>query len=90
MFRSGPAGRRPGLTRGPDVWEIARALRQMSAYVEEPVTVLAGEINLSTNQVETAVRYYEQYSDEIDAWIKEADDYSLHAKAAWRREQGLS
>ena len=26
VFRSGPAGRRPGLAGGPDVWEVVRVL----------------------------------------------------------------
>jgi hypothetical protein len=28
VFRPGPAGRRPGLMAGPDVWEVARVLRE--------------------------------------------------------------
>ena len=61
----------------------------MSAYVEELATVLAKDINLSTDQVRTAVRYYEQYSDEIDVWIKAVDEDTRHSEALWRRKQGL-
>lgn len=29
-FRSGPAGRRPGLVGGPDVWEVVAVYRSFS------------------------------------------------------------
>src|SRR5438128_8420176 len=30
VFRGGPGGRRAGLVGGPDIWEVARVLRQMT------------------------------------------------------------
>ena len=30
-FRDGPAGRRPALEQGPDVWEVARVVRAVQA-----------------------------------------------------------
>lgn len=35
VFRSGPAGRRPGLAGGPDVWEVVRVSRGVGARGEQ-------------------------------------------------------
>lgn len=72
LFRPGPSGRRPGLVGGPDVWEVARVLRELSA--DEGGLARAVELtDLALHQVRAAARYYTEYSDEIDAWIAEVD-----------------
>jgi len=37
IFKSGPSGRRAALAGGPDVWEIASALRRMSGSESERI-----------------------------------------------------
>lgn len=89
VFRPGPAGRRPGLANGPDVWEIIRIFRELESSGEEHVRQVAELIDLSPEQVRTAVRYYADYQGEIDAWILRADEVAAEAEAAWRRQREL-
>lgn len=88
-FRSGPAGRRPGLAGGPDVWEVARVFKEIDAQGEEAVRRTAELTGLAPTQVRTALRYYAEYCDEIDEWIQRVDQEASWAEAAWRREQDL-
>ena len=72
LFRPGPSGRRPGLVGGPDVWEVARVLRELPA--DEQGLARAVELTgLPLHQVRAAARYYAEHADEIDAWIAEVD-----------------
>jgi hypothetical protein len=52
LFRSGPAGRRPGLVRGPDVWEIVAVHRSF-----EDVQRTAGRLDQPPTAIETALHY---------------------------------
>jgi hypothetical protein len=72
LFRPGPAGRRPGLVSGPDVWEVARVLRELPGD-ERGLARAADLTGLALHQVRAAARYYVEYADEIDAWIAEVD-----------------
>lgn len=89
VFRSGPAGRRAGLARGPDVWEVARVFRELDAHGKEAVQQSAALTGLTNTQVATAVRYFAAYKDEVDRWIERVDEEAALAEAAWRREQHL-
>lgn len=89
VFRPGPAGRRPALADGPDVWEVARVLRDVEACGEAALAETASLTGLHKSQVETAARYYAQYQDEIDEWLRRLDEEADRAEAAWRREQAL-
>ncbi|MGD0604660.1 MAG: hypothetical protein ABSA53_13790 [Streptosporangiaceae bacterium] len=42
-----------------------------------------------TSRISTAISYYGDYSDEIDAEIAEAGEASARAEAAWRVQQRL-
>src|SRR4051812_50090034 len=73
-FRDGPSGRRAGLFAGPDVDEVVRTLRDVQAEEaagsgHESVESVAEALSLSVDQVRTAVAYYADYRDEIDARI---------------------
>jgi hypothetical protein len=71
-FLDGPTGRRARLCGGPDVWEVIRpyvhsgrdvaVLRQTYSWLDESV-------------IQTALRYYEMYPDEIDERIRRNDDF---------------
>jgi hypothetical protein len=74
-FADGPAGRRPALVGGPDVWEIVMVLRANAGNVDE----VADLLGLPVGRVQAAVRYYAAYTDEIDGWVARND-------AAWERE----
>ena len=71
VFRPGPTGRRAALASGPDVRELARAVK--SAQSTEPELAddrLPGLIADSTGTplrlIRTAVRYWASYPEEID------------------------
>jgi hypothetical protein len=70
-FREGPAGRRPGLVGGPDIWEVVTVHRSFG-----DARATAAWLDLSETAIETALRYYDEHREEIDAWI------ALNEKAA--------
>jgi hypothetical protein len=89
VFRPGPAGRRPALADGPDVWVVARVFREMAGPFEQAVQHTAKLTELTPTQVGTAAKYYAEYRDEIDEWLRDLDDEAERAYAAWLREQDL-
>jgi hypothetical protein len=83
VFRPGPVGRRPGLIDGMDVWEIARVFPYINTTDEAALRQM-GELHaLHIDQMQRALRYYEEYRDEIDAWIRRNDEEADRAEAAW-------
>lgn len=87
LFRSGPAGRRPALVDGPDVWEVIRVVRNVEVTGERAVDQAAQWLGLRRDRVEAALRYYAEYAPEIDDWIARVDEAADHAQAIWRRRQ---
>lgn len=87
VFRSGPHGRRAGLAGGPDVWEVARVLSLSEAMNERAVERSAGLTGLTKDQIRIAWRYYAQYPDEIDEWLRSVDEEAERAEQAWLRER---
>src|SRR3954463_7730371 len=61
VFRSSPAGRRPGLAGGPDVWEVVRAVRNVETRGDRAIAETASWLGLSVSQVRIAVDYYAEY-----------------------------
>lgn len=55
------------------MWEIARVHRDLDASGEKGVEKTARLTGLALHQVRAAVRYYEEFTDEVDAWIDEID-----------------
>jgi hypothetical protein len=89
VFRWGPAGRRPGLANGPDVWEVARLLQAVRPSNDEELGKLAELSGLTADQVRTALTYYAEYRDEVDEWLRRVDDEADRAAAARDRERAL-
>src|SRR5262249_52434860 len=89
VFRSGPAGRRPGLAGGPDVWEVARVFQGEFGQGEEALERASLLTGLTPGQVRIALRYDADYRDEIADWIRRVDDEAERIEATWRREQDL-
>jgi hypothetical protein len=87
VFRDGPAGRRPGLAAGPDVWEVIGVLKGAPHRGEAAIFHTADYLNLTATQVRTAASYYAAYKVEIDAWIARNDEEADAAEAVWRDEQ---
>ena len=65
VLRDGPAGVRPGIPSGPDVWEVVAVHRSFgdiertARWLDQPASAIA-----------TALRYYERHREEIDDWIR--------------------
>jgi uncharacterized protein (DUF433 family) len=89
VFRPGPTGRRPGLAGGPDVWEVARVLRQVQGEAEDVIRRTAELTGLTSEQVRAALGYYADFRDEIDAWMQRVDEEAERQETAWRRQQAL-
>jgi|ERR1022692_807241 hypothetical protein len=94
LFRPGPTGRRAGLTAGPDIWEIVRAVR--SGRAAEPdlpeddlLAMVAENTGLTVRAIHVAVRYWASYPDEINAEMAAAEIADAAAEDAWRRERQL-
>ncbi len=85
VFRPGPAGRRPGLAAGADVWEIIQALKNVEERGEAAIAATAESMGLELFQVEVAVGYYADYREEVDEWIDRVQREAAEAESAWRR-----
>ncbi len=83
VFRDGAAGRRPGLIGSRlDVWQLVETVKQNGS-----VEVAAAYLELPVEKVQAAMRYYADYTDEIDAWMARNDEIAEQAQSASLREQ---
>ncbi len=89
VFRNGAVGRRPALADGPQVWHVARVLRDVQVPPEKVIEETAALTDLSVHQVQIVASYYAEYKDEIDDWIARNDEEAERAHAAWLREQAV-
>lgn len=94
VFRDGPVGRRARLVGGPDVWEVARAVRSVRGG--EPdldpdglVSLVSETSGVAERQVRAAVGYWTDFPDEVDGWVERADAEAAEAERRWRRERQL-
>lgn len=76
VFNPGPSGRRAALAGGPDVWEIASALRHTSGSESERLAALAEEFGLHERQVVVALNYAAAHREEVEARVR-ANDRAL-------------
>jgi hypothetical protein len=86
VFRGGPAGRRPAVVGGPDVWEIVgtflaerRDAAAAAAYLELPIGL-----------VNAAVGYYADHAGEIDEWLERNQALADEAEARVRRRRAVA
>lgn len=70
VFKPGPSGRRAALAGGPDVWEIAAALRHVKGREAKRVVALAEQFGLHERQVVIALNYAAAHRDEIEARVR--------------------
>jgi sarcosine oxidase gamma subunit len=89
IFKDGPSGRRAALAYGPDVWEVIKFLREVDERGPAAIDAAAEAFASDISRISTAISYYGDYSEEIDAEITEADEASVRAEAAWRVQQQL-
>jgi len=89
IFKDGPTGRRAALAHGPDVWEVVKFLQEVDERGPAALDAAAEVFAVDVNRITTAVSYYGDYRDEIDAEIAVAEDASVRAEQAWRVQQRL-
>jgi hypothetical protein len=89
VFRGGRTGRRAALAVGPDVWEVASALRSTSGGPEERVALLAEQFDLHPRHIRTAIDYAAVHRDEIELEVARNDDAAAHARDAARSRDDL-
>lgn len=89
VFRDGPAGRRPALVVGPDIWELAAFLAEIDERGSDALSAAAEVFGIPENAVNAGVGYYLAYAAEIDAWIAESRLVSERAEQEWERRQAL-
>ncbi|HEU0074781.1 MAG TPA: hypothetical protein VFS30_12335 [Dehalococcoidia bacterium] len=91
VFKPGPSGRRAALAGGPDVWEIASALRRTSGSESERTAALADEFGIHERQVALALNYAAAHHEEIESRIR-ANDRALEEaeQAASQRKRLLA
>lgn len=89
VFRSGPAGRRPGLVGGPDVAEIIDYIDRLEATGEAAVLETARSLRVPERLVRAAVDYYTDFTGEIDAEIERREREAERERARWERQQQL-
>lgn len=82
-FVDGPAGRRPKLLGGPDIWEVVMVAKDNGGSVGDT----AAYLQLDPRLVHSALRYYGAHRDEIDEWIARNDEFNERAEAEWRAAQ---
>ena len=58
VVREGPTGRRAGLAKGPDVWEVVRDLKRAHGTGRQPVDFVAEETSLAPELIGLAADYY--------------------------------
>jgi hypothetical protein len=88
-FRAGPAGRRPVVAGGPDVWEVIAAARSAPERGDELVGALAERVGASPERIRIAVRYYAEYPEEIDDWLAMVDEEAERLEQTLERERSL-
>jgi hypothetical protein len=89
VFKDGPTGRRAALAYGPDVWEIVKFLHEIDERGAAALEAAAEVMALDGSRIATAVSYYGDYSDEIDAEVEAAEQAAVQAEEAWRIRQRL-
>jgi hypothetical protein len=76
VFKPGPSGRRAALAGGPDVWEIASALRHVTGPEPTRVAAVAEQFGIHERQVAIALNYAAAHREEIASRVQ-ANDRAL-------------
>ena len=89
VFRAGPAGRRAGLVGGPDVWEVVAGVVGGDVAPAKRVQRAVDLFALRPEQVEAALGYCAEFTEEIDAQIAANRAAADEAEELWRRQRDL-
>lgn len=89
VFRDGPSGRRAALLRGPDVWEVVTLLRHLDSRGDAAMTEAAEQLGAHPAAIRTALAYYGEFAEEVDAEVAANERAAEKARASWDRQQRL-
>jgi hypothetical protein len=89
VYRDGPTGRRAALAVGPDVWEVAYALRYTKGSDERRVAALADQFDLKPWHIRTAIDFAAAHRDEIDARVAANDAAAERVRLLAEQRAGL-
>jgi Ribbon-helix-helix protein, copG family len=89
VFRDGPFGRRAAVVYGPDVWQIMPVVWNVEGKGELAIEQAADWLELPEASIRAAIRYYVEYSEEIDEWIRRNDEIAERAEAEWLRQREI-
>jgi hypothetical protein len=89
VYRDGPTGRRAALAVGPDIWQVASALRYTTGSPEERVAALAEQFDLHPRHIRTAIDYAATHREVIDAQIATNDRAAEAARELAARRADL-
>src|SRR5262245_16160829 len=89
VFRAGPAGRRPGLAGGPDIAEVVGAVVGGDVPAGLRAQRASELLGLSAAQVDAAMAYYAEYTDEVDADVASNAAEAERQEELWRRQREL-
>ena len=91
--RDGPSGRRAVVIGGPDVWEVVGSVVGSvvggDVVPAERVARAVELFSLRPEQVEAALAYYAEFTDEINGRVAANAAAAAEAEALWRRRQDL-
>ena len=85
VFRDGPAGRRPAVLGGPDVWEVI----QVFLDEDRSTRSTAETLRLRPGLIDAAVAYYADNREAIDEWIDGNRTMLEEGAAAFARQQAI-
>ena len=77
------------MSGGPDIWEVVEGLVGGDVAPGERVTRAVELFGLRREQVEAALAYYAEFTEEIDAQVDANRRAADEAEALWRRQQDL-
>ncbi len=89
VYRDGPTGRRAALAVGPDVGEVASALRFTTGTDERRVAALAEQFGLHPQHIRTAVDFAATHRQDIDAQVAANDAAAEEARRLAERRTAL-
>lgn len=88
-FRDGATGRRAALVGGPDIWEVVSGIVGGDVPGDQRRDRAVEVFGLRPAQVDAAMAYYAEFTDEIDAEISLNAEVADEAEALWHRQQAL-
>jgi hypothetical protein len=89
VYRDGPTGRRAALAVGPDIWEVASALRHTKGSPEQRVAALAEQFDLHPRHIRTAINFAATHRAVIEEEIAANDRAADEARELAARRADL-